>query len=69
MSKNTTTKNHQKASKRKSRNCVESICDDHGEKFDDEEDIVIVFNNLFQDIFSTSHLERITKWRSNFANI
>jgi hypothetical protein len=40
---------------------VESICDDHGEKFDDEEDIAIVFNNLFQDIFSTSHLEIITK--------
>ena len=38
---------------------MESICDDHGEKFDDYEDIAIVFNNFFQDLFSTSHLERI----------
>jgi hypothetical protein len=30
-------------------------------KFDDEEGIAIVFNNFFQDIFSTSHPERITE--------
>ena len=50
---------HQKASQRKSRNWVE--CDDHREKFDDEEDIARVFNNFFQDLFSTSHPERITE--------
>jgi len=32
-----------------------------GKKFDDEEDIARVFNNFFQDLFSTSHPERITK--------
>jgi len=56
-----TKKFHQKTSQRKSRNWVESICDDHGEKFDDEEDIARVFHNFFQDLFSTSHPERITE--------
>ena len=56
------TKNfHQKASHRKSRNWVEYICEDHGEKFDDEEDIARVFNNFFQDLFSITHPERITE--------
>ena len=40
---------------------MEYICDDHREKFDDEEDIAKVFNNFFQDLFSTSHPERITE--------
>lgn len=31
------------------------------EKFDDEEDISRVFNNFFQDLFSTSHPERISE--------
>jgi len=52
---------HQKASQRKSRNWVDSICNDHGENFDNEEDIALVFNNFFQDLFSTSHPERITE--------
>jgi hypothetical protein len=52
---------HQKASQRKSGNCVDSIHDDHREKFDDEEDIARVFNDFFQDLFSTSHPERISE--------
>jgi len=40
---------------------VDIIWDDHAEKFDDEENIARVFNNLFRDLFFISHPQRISE--------
>lgn len=54
-----TKKIHQKASHRKSRNWINSICDDHGETVSDENDIANVFTNYFIDMFTSSDPSRI----------
>jgi len=52
---------HQKASQRKHRNWVDTICDEHGECFTDEDDIARVLTNFFQTLFMTSNPERIAE--------
>lgn len=52
---------HNKASQRKSRNQVDFIFDDHGEKFTEEDDIAKVFTGYFQELFSSYDPQRIAE--------
>lgn len=52
---------HHKASQRRQRNWIDTILDDHRERFTEEEDIANVFTSLFQDLFSSSEPNRIAE--------
>jgi ribonuclease HI len=50
---------HQKACQRKSRNWVDVIYDEYGEKISEEEDIARIFTEFFQNLFTSSEPSRI----------